>query len=78
VVLERLGERERALWVVQNQQVADTTDYFMMLWSPPGKVSRQTPEFQRYLRAFGYAELWDKYGAPDFCRKRSPNDYVCE
>ena len=78
VVLERLGARERALAVVQSYQVADTTDYFMMLWSPPGKASRQTPEFQRFLRTFGYPALWDKYGAPDLCRKRGPNDYVCE
>ena len=78
VALLRLGQPERALKLLQTVQLSDTTDYFMMLWSSPGKASRQTPEFQRLLRKFGFFALWDKYGPPDLCRKRGPNDYVCE
>lgn len=31
-----------------------------------------------FARKVGFAALWDKYGAPDLCRKNAVGDYVCQ
>jgi TolB-like protein len=76
--LYRLGETERALEVQRTRQITDTTDFLALMWTPPGRGLRQSPGFARFLQDYGFPALWDKYGAPDLCRKRGPNDYVCE
>jgi hypothetical protein len=36
------------------------------------------PEFPAFVREMGFVELWDKYGAPDDCRRTAPERYVCD
>jgi len=49
-----------------------------MIWSPTGKPMRTLPEFPALLKERGLIELWDKYGAPDDCRRVAPGNYVCQ
>jgi hypothetical protein len=48
-----------------------------LLWSPYGSDLRKLPEFPAFTRRLGLADVWDKYGAPDDCRREAPGDYVC-
>ncbi len=72
-----LGEPAKALAVEHKQLTSDTTDFLVLLWSPQGKAMRDLPEFQPFLRDFGFVALWDKYGPPDICRKNDKVDYAC-
>ncbi len=76
--IARLGEPARALAVERSQQTGDTTDFLVLLWSPQGRGMRSLPEFSAFLRDFGLAALWDKYGPPDHCKKIAAGDYVCQ
>jgi TolB-like protein/Tfp pilus assembly protein PilF len=78
VAMARLGEPARALAMERSQQTGDTTDFLMLLWSPQGRALRELPEFPVFLRDFGLVALWDKYGPPDVCRRKAPNDYACD
>ncbi len=78
VSLFLLGEPAKALAVEHKQLTGDTTDFLALLWSPRGKVMRDLPEFQTFLRDFGFVDLWDKYGPPDICHKNDKGDYACD
>jgi hypothetical protein len=45
------------------------------LWQSPEALA--APEFPEFARRTGMARAWDKYGAPDMCRKNEAGDYVC-
>jgi len=47
------------------------------VWSPYGRSLRALPEFAAFARHIGWTVLWDKYGAPDVCRRNAPGDYDC-
>jgi TolB-like protein len=78
VDLFTLGEPAKALSVEHTRLTGDTTDFLARLWSPQGKVMRDLPEFQPFLRDFGFIDLWDKYGPPDICHKNDKGEYACE
>ena len=78
VKLFQLGEPAKALAVELRRLTSDTTDFMVLLWSPQGKAMRDLPEFQPFLRDFGFVALWDKYGPPDICHKTGTGDYACE
>ncbi|CAN5324242.1 hypothetical protein BH11PSE14_BH11PSE14_05850 [soil metagenome] len=78
VMLFQLGEPGKALAVEHTQLSGDTTDFLILLWSPKGKAMRDLPEFQPFLRDFGFIALWDKYGPPDICHKTAKRDYACD
>ena len=73
-----LDEPERALAIAQNPQTINDTLFTSWLWSPWGRSARRLPQFPEFARAMGLAELWEKYGPPDGCRRKAPGDYVCE
>lgn len=73
-----LGKPERALSAVLKLPDIDNSDFFARLWSNNGKQARALPEFPAFLQKMGLIELWDKYGAPDHCRKNDKGDYVCQ
>ena len=73
-----LGKPERALSAVLKLPDIDNSDFFARLWSRNGTQARALPEFPEFLQKMGLVELWDKYGAPDHCRKDAKGDYVCE
>jgi hypothetical protein len=72
-----LDQPERVLAVVQQRLTNNETFMFEMIWSPYGKRARRLPAFAEFARRTGLAAVWDKYGAPDVC-KRVGADYVCE
>ena len=78
LVLAKLGEPARALDLVLSLPTGDSSDFFALLWSPAGKPMRALPEFPAFLQRKGFVELWDKYGAPDGCRKLDNGEYRCE
>jgi TolB-like protein/Tfp pilus assembly protein PilF len=78
VVLVRLGQPRRALELVRTTRLGDSSDFFALMWSPAGKPMRALPEFPAFLKEVGFVEMWDKYGAPDLCRKTDKGEYVCQ
>jgi hypothetical protein len=49
-----------------------------VLWSSYGKAARKSPAFPEFLRRVGLADLWDREGPPDLCRRVGPRDYACQ
>jgi TolB-like protein/Tfp pilus assembly protein PilF len=78
MALVKLGQPRRALELLRETRFTDSSDFFALLWSPAGKSLRALPEFPAFVREMGFVELWDKYGAPDDCRRTAPARYVCD
>ncbi len=76
--LMRLDQPQRALQVIALGPTGDEATLFIRFWSPLGRAARHLPEFADFARKVGFAALWDKYGAPDLCKKNAAGDYVCE
>lgn len=76
--LIRMGEPARAIAIVQDRPTSNDAVFMALLWSPYGHAVRILPEFPEFARRFGLAEVWDKYGAPEGCRRIAARDYVCE
>lgn len=67
--LFRLDEPSMGLAVLRERQMGDNIDSMNWIWTRQGAAIRALPEFDAFLRDFRLPELWDKYGAPDACRK---------
>jgi TolB-like protein/Tfp pilus assembly protein PilF len=76
--LAQLGHGADAMELERTRVNNDNSDFLALLFSSAGKPLRELPEFPAYLRAKGFPALWDKYGAPDMCRKAGDGDYVCD
>jgi TolB-like protein/tetratricopeptide (TPR) repeat protein len=76
--LLRLGRTARALEVIQAAPSANEAMVFNTVWGRYGRAARTSPQFPGFLRRVGLAELWDREGAPDACRRVGPLDYACE
>jgi len=76
--LRELGQPERTLQVLGQGPTYDDAGVLNYFWSPRWQDVRQLPAFGEFARGFGFAELWDKYGAPDLCHKNAGGDYVCD
>ena len=76
--LLRLGEPERALAILQAEPTGNDALVFGVLWGPYGRAARASPAFPEFLRRVGLADLWDRNGPPDGCRRVAPRDYRCE
>lgn len=76
--LAQIGQEARALELDRTRSEVDNSDFMVYLFSPDGKSLRALPEFPAYMRAKGFPALWDKYGAPDMCRKDAAGDYRCD
>jgi TolB-like protein/Flp pilus assembly protein TadD len=76
--LMRMGLPARALEAIARGPVSDEAGMFISMWGPDGRETRRLPGFAAFLRQSGFADLWDRYGAPDPCRKAAAGDYVCE
>jgi hypothetical protein len=48
------------------------------LWGPRGKAARSARGFAEFARKIGYADLWERYGPPDGCRRVAQRDYACD
>ena len=76
--IAQLGEGARALEVERTLVKTDNSDFMAYLFSASGKWVRALPEFPGYLVAKGFPALWDRYGAPDVCRKATSGEYACD
>jgi TolB-like protein/Tfp pilus assembly protein PilF len=76
--LIRMGEPARAVAIVQDRPTSNDAVFMALLWSPYGHAVRILPEFPEFARRFGLADVWEKYGAPEGCRRVAARDYVCE
>lgn len=76
--LVQLGQGAQALELERTRVKVDNSDFMAYLFSPAGKTLRALPDFPAYLRAKGFPALWDRYGAPDVCRKTESGDWVCD
>ena len=41
-------------------------------------IRMRLPQFPAFARGIGMSKVWDKYGAPDACRRVAPGEYACE
>ena len=76
--LVQIGQGAQALELERTRVKVDNSDFMAYLFSPAGRALRALPEFPAYLRAKGFPALWDRYGAPDVCRKSANGDWVCD
>ena len=76
--LLHFGQNERALQVILQRPTNDDAGLFIYLWNSQNRAVRRLPEFAEFARKIGFAELWDKYGPPDLCKKNAAGDYACE
>jgi TolB-like protein len=72
-----LGEDRRALDLLSVYLPDNGAWFYNIIWSPRGRSFRARPEFITLARTSGWTALWDKYGAPDVCRRIAPGDYDC-
>ena len=47
-------------------------------WGTFGRPARRDPGFSEFARRFGWADLWERYGPPDGCRRVAARDYACD
>jgi len=73
-----VGESERALAVIASGPSDDEGGLLVTFWGPLGLAARRAPGFGEFARKVGYADLWERYGEPDGCRRVAARDYVCE
>ena len=76
--LLRLGQSERALAVADGAPTANDALFFGVLWGPFGRVARTSPGFPEFARKVGFADLWERHGPADGCRRVAPRDYRCD
>jgi len=76
-VLARLNEPLRAMKLAETKRLSHPM-YLALLWGPYGKATRKLPEFSAFAQRVGFAELWDRSGAPDLCQRVALGDYRCD
>ena len=72
-----MHENRRALVLLSQYGISNGARFYHLVWSPHGISLRALPEFADFARHIGWTELWDKYGAPDACRRVAPGNYDC-
>lgn len=76
-VLLQLDKPARAFAAMESG-LADNAGTMMRFWGETGVHAFDDPGFADFVRRFGLAAVWDKYGPPDRCKKNDKGDYVCE
>ncbi|HET7065360.1 MAG TPA: hypothetical protein VFI49_13900, partial [Rudaea sp.] len=72
-----MHEDRRVLALLSQYGSSNGAWYYHLMWSPLGRSLRAAPEFAAFARHIGWTALWDKYGAPDACRRVALGDYDC-
>jgi hypothetical protein len=75
--LIRMNEPARAMAIARDRPTSNDAGFLALLWSPYARAVRTSPEFPDFARKLGFTEVWDKYGAPDDCRRIAMGDYAC-
>jgi tetratricopeptide (TPR) repeat protein len=76
--LFRLDAPAQGLAVIRMREMGERIDSMIWIWTRQGAPIRALPEFTDFLRDFRLPALWDKYGAPDLCRKSANGDWDCD
>jgi TolB-like protein len=76
--LIRLGQPRRALEVLSSAPCGNEALVFGTIWSSYGRDVRALPEFSDFVRKIGLADLWERHGAPDLCRKAADGRWICD
>jgi len=72
-----LGENSRAVALLAQGPSTNDALFLHLVWSPAERPLRTLPEFKAYTKKSGLAELWDRFGEPDACRRIALGDYDC-
>ena len=72
-----MHEDRRVLALLSQYGSSNGAWYFHLMWSPHERSLRARPEFADFARHIGWTALWEKYGAPDACRRIAQGDYDC-
>lgn len=72
-----LGEPKFLLATAEHPTSNDAA-FLGLLWNDAGEAARRLPEFPDYVRRIGLTALWDRYGAPDHCRKTEAGAWACQ
>jgi TolB-like protein/tetratricopeptide (TPR) repeat protein len=78
LALLRLGPEPRVLEILSSLPTENDPPVLVNLWGPLGRAARRAPGFAEFARKIGYADLWDRYGPADGCRRVAPRDYACD
>ncbi len=78
LVLLRIGPEARALEIISSLPTENDIALLSTLWSPVGRAARRATRFAEFARKIGFADLWERYGPPDNCRRVAPRDYSCD
>ena len=49
-----------------------------LLWTPVGASTRRHARFPQFAERLGFTSLWERYGAPDLCRKAANGQWTCD
>ncbi len=77
MVVLKIGPEARTLEILSSPTNNDPA-VFGNFWSPVGRAARRAPGFAEFARRIGFADLWERYGPPDGCRRVAPRDYACQ
>ncbi len=77
-VLLRLGPEARALEIISSLPTENDAAVLSSFWGPLGRAARRATGFAEFARKIGFADLWERYGAPDGCRRVAPREYACK
>jgi hypothetical protein len=75
---EARGARPRTRPVRERSTGNDAIFFGIALWGVRPLDARRRPGFPEFARRTGLAELWDRHGPPDACRRVAPLDYRCD
>ena len=75
--LLRLGDYAQAIALITERVSTNIATFFHIFWSPSGRAVRAIPAFKAFVEKTGLTALWDKYGAPDACRRVAIGNYDC-
>jgi TolB-like protein len=75
--LALMHEDRRLLALLSQYGTSNGAWYYHVMWSPLGRSLRALPEFADFSRHIGWTAFWDKYGAPDACRRVAIGNYDC-
>ena len=75
--LLRMDEHERLLRATVKRTLNEAA-LLSLLWTPVGTSMRRQPSFEQFAEQLGLTPLWDRYGAPDLCRRNADGAWRCD
>ena len=73
----RMGEADRLMRATRRPTTNDAA-FLSLLWYPIALPIRRHAEFPQLVERMGMTKVWDRYGAPDLCRKSDDGRWTCD